>query len=332
MASREQADLSPDFVFLSKGRLVEGGYEVEVRIPFKSLRYQGGAAVQVWQLHVLRQIQHAGYEDSWVPAERDNASFLGQAGTLTGLQGLQRGLALDITPEVTGRYDGARAANGRDWGYDRQGPEFGATVRWGITNNLTLNGTANPDFSQIESDVSQIQFDPRDALFFPEKRPFFLDGLELFSTPFNLVYTRRLVQPVGAVKLTGKAFGTDVGLISAVDDRVASATQEDHPVVNVLRLQRDVGRRSRLGMVYTDRIDGDNWNRVGAVDGRVAFGKSNLVFQLGGSRTREFGTTTGGPLWLGRFTHNGRLIGVRWAFSGIRPGLPHPQRFHPPAG
>jgi hypothetical protein len=118
--------------------------------------------------------------DSWVPA---NASFLGQSGTLVGLHGLERGLTLDITPEMTGRWDGAPAGN--SWDYTAQGPEVGGTVRWGITSNLSLNGAVNPDYSQIESDVTQIQFDPRDALFYPEKRPFFLDELELFQTPNN---------------------------------------------------------------------------------------------------------------------------------------------------
>ena len=258
--ARESADLSPDYVFLSKGRLVEGGYEVEVEIPFKSLRYQSKDS-QAWQLHVLRKIQRSGYEDSWVPAQRASASFLQQAGKLTGLERLQRGLTLDFTPEITSRLEGQRAASG-GWDYDRAGPELGGTVRWGISNNLGLNATANPDFSQVESDVSQIQFDPRDALFFPEKRPFFLDGLELFQTPFNLIYTRRIVQPLAAVKLTGKAFGTNVGLISAVDDKIASRSTDDHPVLNVIRLQGDIGRGSRLGMAYTDRMFGSNWGSV----------------------------------------------------------------------
>jgi hypothetical protein len=315
--AREGSDLSPDYVFESKGRLIEGGYEVEVRIPFKSLRFQARAE-QTWRLHVLRQVQHSGFEDSWVPAARVSASFLSQAGTLTGLHGLERGLTLDLTPEVTGRVDGAREAGG-GWEYDRAGPELGGTMRWGVTNNLSLNATANPDFSQVESDVSEIQFDPRDALFFPEKRPFFLDGLEQFQTPFNLVYTRRVVQPVGALKLTGKALGTDVGVLSAVDDPIASATGQDHPVVNLLRVQTDVGTRSRLGLVYTDRIDGSNWNRVGAVDGRLVFGQTNLGFQVGQGRTHEFGRTTSGPIWMARLNYTGRWFGTRYAITGIDP-------------
>src|SRR5205814_2469071 len=97
---RPLADLSPDFVFDSKGHLTGTGYEIEVRIPFKSLRYQP-AAKQDWGLHIIRKIQSSGHEDSWVPARRSAASFLGQAGTLVGLHDLRRGLVMDISPVLT---------------------------------------------------------------------------------------------------------------------------------------------------------------------------------------------------------------------------------------
>src|SRR4030095_5802905 len=107
---------------------------------------------------------------------------------------LKRGLVLDLTPEVTGAVDGTPSTD-EGWDYSTDRPEPGTTARWGVTSNLTLNGTANPDFSQIEADASQFTFDPRSALFFPEKRPFFLDGLEQFTTPTRLIYTRRIVDP-----------------------------------------------------------------------------------------------------------------------------------------
>src|ERR1044071_7443302 len=143
-------DLNPDYNFESKGRLVADGYEVEVRIPFKSLRYQD-RAVQVWGLNVLRRVQHSGFQDSWTPALRGSASFLGQSGTLEGLRELKRGLVLELTPTATGRLDGARSPAGTEWNYEHAG-ELGGDVRWGIRQNLTLNGTWNPDFSQVEAD------------------------------------------------------------------------------------------------------------------------------------------------------------------------------------
>jgi hypothetical protein len=312
---RDPADLNPDFTFQSKGRLTDYGYEVEIRIPFKSLRFQP-AKEQTWGINIVRQVQHSGYEDSWAPARQSNASFLAQSGTLVGLTDLRRGLVLDLQPELTGRVDGVPKGNG--WDYLGRDPQLGGNARWGISNNLTLNGTANPDFAQIESDANQLTFDPRQALFFPEKRPFFLDGSEQFSTPNTLVYTRRIVQPVAAVKLTGKAFGANLGLLSALDDRETSLTGQDHPFFNILRLQRDVGSGSRLGLVYTDKIDGDNYNRVLGLDSRIVFGRiytANL--QLAGSRTRFAGTTTQDPLWFARFLRNGRTLGIRYSINAI---------------
>lgn len=274
---RENADLSPDFVFESKGRLTDYGYEVEVRIPFKSLRFQP-APEQRWGINITRQVQHSGAEDSWAPAKRASASFLAQSGHLVGLTELRRGLVLEFNPSLTSKTTGARGAGG--WEYAGGGPEPGGSIRWGITNNLNLNATANPDFSQVESDAGQFLFDPRNELFFSEKRPFFLDGIEQFGTPNALIYTRRIVQPVAAAKLTGKGFGTDIALLSAVDDAAVSPSGDDHPVYNLLRLQRDVGAQSRLGLVYTDRIIGSDFNRVAGLDAFAQF--SGNLFVLWG--------------------------------------------------
>ena len=113
---------------------------------------------------------------------------------------------LDLNPELTGTMWARPTRAGGT--YDTERPSLGGNVRWGVTSNLTLNGTVNPDFSQIEADASQFTFDPRSAIFFPEKRPFFLDGLEQFTTPNRLIYTRRIVTPIGAAKLSGKIGGT----------------------------------------------------------------------------------------------------------------------------
>ena len=332
-SGREQADLSANFVFESKGRLTDYGYEVEVRVPFKSVRYQSKDP-QDWGFHVLRTVQHSGYEDSWVPARRDAASFLSQGGTLKGLNGLRSGLVLDLIPSVTSRAEGVRQPAG--WSYDYQRPEVGMNVRWGVTNNLTLSATANPDFSQVESDVGAVSFDPRSALFFPERRPFFLEGNEQFATPNNLVYSRRIVQPFAAVKLTGKARGTNIAVLSAVDDRVASFTSRfcrtatptmscSNPVYNIARLQRDLGRGSRVGMLYTDKVDGDAYNRVAELDGRVVFARIwSARLQGAGSRTKSYlgssaagYSTTMAPLWDGVLRGDGKRYGLTASFRGV---------------
>lgn len=314
-ASRDRADLSPDYTWHSRGQLVPGGYEIEIEIPFKSLRFQPSAS-QTWSFQVVRHVQHSGYEDVWAPARRARASFLGQSGHLEHLDGLRRGLVVDVNPEVTAGYAGARMPDGT-YAYGKVEPDIGGSLRWGVTNNLTLNAAANPDFSQVESDAGQINFDPRQALFFAEKRPFFLDGIEQFNTPNNLIYTRRIVQPVAAAKLTGKTLGADLALLSAVDDRDASAAG-NNPLFNILRMQKGIGGGSRLGMAYTDFIDGDDYNRVADVDGRIVFGGVYAVIaQLAASRTRTNGVTVTDPLWTLRFDRNGQRFGWRTSFTGV---------------
>ncbi len=315
---RESPDLSPDYVFQSKGRVTETGYEVEVRIPFKSLRYQSQDS-QDWGIHVTRVVPHQGIEDSWAPAKRDEASFLGQAGRLKNLSELRRGLVLDLNPIATTKLDGH--ADGNGWSYDASRPELGMNVRWGITPNLTMNGTVNPDFSQVESDASQFSFDPRLALFFPEKRPFFLDGIEQFATPNNLIYTRRVASPIAATKITGKVGGrTTLAYLAAVDDAALSVSGDDNPIFNILRVQRDVGARSRAALVYTDRIEGDRSNRVIASDARLVWKDIySLTLQGAMSRTDNGSAVTTAPLWQGVFARAGRRFAMRYTMRGVDP-------------
>src|SRR5216110_2848692 len=278
-------DLNPDYVYQSHGRLTPFGFEVEVRIPFKSLRYQSGEK-QDWGIQIIRLTQHTGYEDTWAPTVRSNASFLVQSGTLQALTGLKRGLVMDVTPEFTSRVEGERMSD-TEYQYGNIEPAFGGTVRWGVTQNLTAAGTVNPDFSQVEADVGRVTVNERFALFYPEKRPFFLDGLEQFDTPNRLIYTRQIVQPVAGAKLTGKLGGTAVAYLGAVDDHTQSAAGSN-PVYNLLRLRRDLGASSTAGLVYTDRIDGGDYSRVLGADARVVWKK--IWFsqaQVVGSWTRD---------------------------------------------
>lgn len=312
--AREATDLAPDYVWKSKGHPTDYGYEIEIEIPFKSLRYRAGGE-QKWQLNVVRTVQASGYEETWAPTLRAGSSFLAQSGHLVGLRELSRGLTVDMIPTVTSTSVGKPTA-GR-WGYDTGKPEFGGSVRWGITSNLTLAGTANPDFSQVEADATQFTYDPRVQNFFAERRPFFLESQEQFSTPNRLIYTRRITQPVAATKLTGKVNGFDIGFLSAVDNRDASLTGRNSPIFNVLRLQHDVGRQSRIGLVYTDKMDGGDWNRVAGIDGRLVRGIVSFQGQGATSFTRSAGATVAAPLFVGSVNVNGRRFGAQYVVNGI---------------
>ncbi len=306
-------DLNPDFVYQSRGHLTPWGFEVEVRIPFKSLRYQS-ANPQDWGLQIERITQHSGYEDTWTPAVRANASFLIQSGKIVGLTDLHRGLVMEAAPEFTTRVEG-RPLPAK---YLYTGtPELGGNLRWGLTQNLNLNGTANPDFSQVEADVGQVTVNQRFALFYPEKRPFFLEGLEQFDTPNRLIYTRRITQPVAGAKLTGKAGDMNIAYLAAVDQ--TDEATGDHPVFNLLRLRRDLGASSTLGLAYTDRIEGDQYNRVLGSDVRVVWRKLWFsAVQLVGSWTLDGSGASTGKLWsvtLGDRT--GRSYGNHYELQGV---------------
>ena len=309
-------DLNPDYVFESRGRVTATGYEVEIRIPFKSLRYQS-TDPQNWGLQIDRVTQHSGYEDTWTPAVRASASFLIQSGRLTGLTGLHRGLVMDVTPEFTTRIDGTPRAN--DYLYTSS-PDVGGTLRWGVSENLSLTATGNPDFSQVEADVGQVTANARFPLFFPEKRPFFLEGLEQYDSPNRLIYTRRVAQPVAGAKVTGKVGGTNLAYLAAVDDRNQSLTG-DNPIYNLLRVRRDLGASSTAGLVYTDRVDGDAYNRVAGADLRVVWRRIWFTqAQVVGSWTDDASGVRAGSLWdVTLYDRTGRAYGNHAELQGVSP-------------
>ncbi len=314
-ASLQAVDLSQDYVWQSKGQLLDDGFTVELRIPFKSIRYQM-AGTQDWGVQVIRQTQRTGYQDTWAPTSRAMQAFTPQSGFLRGLTGLKRGLVLDLTPTSVTTTTGTPDADA--WRYGTRG-EFGGDVRWGVTSNFTVNATANPDFSQVETDVGQIPGDVRFALFFPELRPFFVEGSEQFDAPNRLVNTRAIVQPLGAVKLTGKIPRTDVGLLSAIDAPTSGRDGRTSPRFNIIRLRRDLGEQSTAGLVFTDRSEGARFNRVAGLDTRLQFKNVYSVdLRWAGSQTRDSVTRTG-QLWEASTGRTGRSYGYRYNLQGFSP-------------
>ncbi len=321
-ASITKADFTSDFVFESKGRLTEYGYEVEIRIPFKSIRYQS-SEVQNWGINVIRVVQHSGYENTWTPARQGGGPLTSQSGQLVGLTKLQRGLVLDVNPFALEKVNGAPpAVPATGWNY-QNGTETGFSTRWGITPNLALDGAVNPDFSQVEADAGQIPQDVRFANSFSEKRPFFLDGIEKFNTLGQLIYTRRLADPVAAVRATGKLSGTDIGFVSGVDDKTTSSTGS-HPIYNLLRLRRDIGVQSYAGLAYTDKVDGGTYSRMAEGDVKLVWKRQYYVDLQGAwsaARTTATGATIHDPLWLGAFDCTGNFFGCRYQLKGVGPNF-----------
>ncbi|HEX9936853.1 MAG TPA: DUF5916 domain-containing protein [Longimicrobium sp.] len=282
---------SPDFVFDSRGRLTGEGYEVEIRIPLRSLKFPSGAG-QTWGLNVIRVIPSAGAEESWAPRSRNQPAELAQSGTLSGIHGLRPGRPVEVNRTFTARREGTTGDQGFRRGPTE--PDLGVNLKYGITSELTLDATVNPDFSTVEADADQITVNERFALSLEEKRPFFLEGADLFSTPEALVYTRSIVAPAAGARVTGKVGALNLAWLGALDDAprhdpAPFAPTPARALVQIARLRRDVGRGSTLGLLATSRETGGAFNRVAAVDARIRFGQVYMAgAQLGGSWTRAW--------------------------------------------
>src|SRR5947209_7896794 len=316
-----QNDLSADFLWQSKGHVTPWGFEVELRIPFKSLRY-AARDVQDWGLQIQRNVQHSGYQETWTPARKASASFIAQEGTLVRLADMHHGQVLELNPELTSTTAGApEVVTGSvpgTWRY-QQSETLGGNVKWGMTSNFVLNGTVKPDFSQVEADATQIATDLRFALFYPEKRPFFVEGSDQFNVPNTLVYTRQIVHPTAAAKVTGKAGGTDLALLSAVDDQQISRSPGDNPVATILRVRRDFAGQSTAGVLLSDREEGSAFNRLAGGDLRMVFRKLYFAqFQAVASTTRLGDSTFTGPMWEAVLDRTGRAFGFHYNIIGIQ--------------
>jgi hypothetical protein len=295
----DNIDWSWDGVLESKGTVSDAGYVIEAAIPFKSLRYSNG---RPWGLHVERWIARKAERVHWRPISRDESSLLVQMGTLAGLDAVAPERALDIIPTVTASLASDRVSEDRFADKGRVDP--GVTSTWTVTPNMTLAGTANPDFSQVEADVPQIQVNQRFPLFYPEKRPFFLEGQSFFRSPGALSFldTRQLVDPAWGLKLTGKSGRNTVATLVTADEAPGFRVSPESPdygrdaIVSVGRYQRDLFSNSIAGVYVTDRRFAGSSNTVVAVDGNLRFRESQVVgFQGARSWTRDDDRSAAAP-------------------------------------
>jgi len=307
-------DKAPDFAWESKGRITDQGYEVEIRIPFKSLRYPAGGTHE-WGLNITRVVQRTGHTDTWTDVRRANASFLGQEGAIGGLHDLKRGVTVEAQPFITATANGSRDPGSGSFMREDVDPDAGLYLRLGFTS-YALDATINPDFSQVESDEGQVTVNERVALFFPEKRPFFLEGIELFGSPQTLVYTRRIVHPKAGAKFTGKLGQLGLAHLTALDE-----TGGGDAWFNITRLRRDFGRNSIAGVTFTSRDQSGSHNRVLAGDFRYVWGLYYAQVQYGASFTRDAGGSRTAPVWQAEYDRTGRSWGFNYLLKGLGGGF-----------
>ena len=321
-------DSSWDALFESGGVIVRDGWTAEMAIPFKSLRYPArGAGQHRWGFQITRTMQTKDETVVWSPMTRQVAGIMTQMGTLGGLRGLSVSRNLEFLPTATGIQLGRLTETGYVEG--KAEPDLGLNVKYGVTSNLTADFTLNPDFSQIESDRPQIETNQRYPLFFPELRPFFLEGQEIFDTPgrTNLLHTRTIVDPQIGGKLTGKTGNTTLGVLYANDE---APGRLDDPHAHgfgqtadffIGRARYDLYSESYVGAIMTDREFLDSYSRVAGVDGRFRIGQNHSAdFLAVTSANRELdGSTRNGPLYVFGFRRDARHLSYSLDFNSIDP-------------
>ena len=324
-------DDSWNVLFETGGVVVGDGWTAEMAIPFKSFRYPArpGGAPHQWGFQITRIIRGKSESQSWAPVSRAVAGQLTQFGVLDGLSDLSQSRNIEILPELTGVRFGSLEAGSDQFRTSDPDGELGVGVKYGITPNLTADFTYNPDFSQIESDRPQIEVNQRFALFYPEQRPFFLEGQDIFqtSTPLNLVHTRTIVDPRVGAKLTGKVGDATLGVVIADDEAAGRLDDSNDPGYGrtaqsfIGRARYDLYAESYIGGIATVREFSDSYSRVGGVDGRFRFGRSHRAsFLAVASETRnDLEGQLGGPAIEADFTSQGRNLGYGVAYSSIDP-------------
>ncbi|MBV8859253.1 MAG: carbohydrate binding family 9 domain-containing protein [Acidobacteria bacterium] len=341
------ADFSVDIVMESKGSITSDGWVVEVAVPFKSLRYEAGKD-KLWGVNVFRITQRLnGEQDSWMPISRDVDGLLNQAGHITGLEGISTERTVELIPSFivseTGRHvrslSRAQAAvpGFVDSGTFVNQPvhlEPGLTAKLVASSALTIDLAVNPDFAQVEADAPVSFANQRFPIFFEEKRPFFLEGIEIFRTQIAAVHTRTIADPDIAAKVTGRKGKYTYGLLYASDnapgnyeddirydpERLPSAfgrLNDQNSKVGIFRVKRNIGKESFFGFLGTSYNFADKSNYVGGFDGRIKFDKqTSLDFQvlgtnakfctLGKEKADDRCTTQNGFVYAYNFSKNAR--------------------------
>ena len=295
-------NLSPSFdtVWYSKGRIDDQGWTVEARVPLQSIRFPGKKDL-TWRVLFIRFFTRTSEQVSCPPIDPNYGSLMGQA-QLFQVSGLRHKRVAELIPAAT-----------TNVGYSRQGPDMekigstplsevpSLTGKLGLTSDLTLDGAYNPDFSQVEADAGQIDFNQRYSLYYEEKRPFFLEGSDLWQfagmveeSPLQaIVYTRTIVNPDYGFRLTGKIAKRDTLATIYAHDYLPGDEVDEHPDFGILRYKHTLKDDGFIGGFFTDREAAGSYNRLGGLDGRFRLSQTQVAaFHLFGSFTKAPGAET----------------------------------------
>ena len=288
-------DISIDVIWYSDGRIDDKGYTIEVRIPFKSIRFTNKNPVEmgiVFERRISRQSEQGTYP----PLSPNRGMFFLTQTMPMVLYDIKHYTLFELLPAAT--YSQSHSTDEGKLVSEGHKENFSLTTKYGITSDLILDGTYNPDFSQVEADAGQVDVNLRYELFYPEKRPFFLEGRENFgfsgsstSDPFRaIVHTRMIADPLVGVKLTGKIGQRNtIASIVALDELPDSEDEKKHYAqFAILRFKRKLYEDSYIGGIYTGRDVENGYNRVVGIDGRSRINESStLGYNIFGSFNKE---------------------------------------------
>jgi len=321
--SNQNEDFSPDFFYDTAASIDAGGWSAEYRVPFSSLRYSD-SDVQKWNIQVWRNYpRDFRYAFHSVPIPRNANCFLCHMQPIAGLTGLPKAGHFVAAPYVTAQQVERPEGNlGTPLERAPLKKDAGLDVKWTPSQNQAVDLTINPDFSQVEADVAQITVNQRFAVFFPEKRPFFLEGFDLFDTPLQVAYTRTITAPRWGARSTGNIAGTAYTLL-VTDDKGGGLTiipgalgndfapQDFKSYDTIGRVRHDIGA-SFVGGVLTDReIDGGGHNRVIGPDFQWRPTQSDsIIGEALVSNTRNPNRLDLSPLWNGESSSGHAFYGA----------------------
>ena len=282
-------DSSWDAIWQSAGKVTDTGYIVEMAIPFKTLRFPGSDQAQQWGVEILRFYpRDFRHRIANTPVDRNIACRVCQFDKIEGFANIKPSENLLLTPTLVVGSSESREDVFDPWDKSGVDNEVGLDFRWGITQDIYLNATLNPDFSQVEADAPQLDINNPFSIFLQEKRPFFLDGQDYFNTLRRLVHTRNIVAPDYGVKVTGQSNGHSFGVIAVNDEHTnilipssqGSSVYEAQNVNSenqVLRYSYDMGNKNNLGFIHTERSGNGYSNKVTSFDGKYWFDQHHSI-------------------------------------------------------
>ncbi|HOD65149.1 MAG TPA: carbohydrate binding family 9 domain-containing protein [candidate division Zixibacteria bacterium] len=292
-------DASFDLVWRSAAQVTPEGYRVEIAIPFSGLRFPQGAE-QSWRVDFWRNRPRASsFQYSWAAYNRSEQCWPCQWGTVEGIADVAPGKGVELLATAVANQSGQIvAAEGYPFDNEKVEGEMSLAGKYAVTSGMTVEATWNPDFSQIESDAAQIDINSTIDLLYPERRPFFQEGADIFQTLFNSFSSRTIWDPRYAAKLTGRAGRWRLGFLSARDENSpytvpleesGGSLRAGASTVNVLRGSLSFGQDSRGGFILTDRrYDWGGYGTVASLDADIRLSRNySWVGQVVASYTGE---------------------------------------------